>query len=517
LLENIEVKIRTLVRLSYNLNMTKVRRLLLLGLFTICIQLEAQLDLRWDQIVQGSGGAAFSDVTFLADGSCVMIGYSSSAEGIFADNNGNRDGYLIRYDIDGSILWDYVFGGSQVENFNDIVATADGGFIVAGSTNSSDGDLDEFGSLSGLKELLVKFSADGTVEWLDSYSSGNVISVNNDSEGNIYTIAPFGSLANGNTRTSKYDSDGIRLWNKTQPGSAISNSLDMVIDDSGNVYRITEIETEDNGYDFNITKFDAEGNELWSYLYGGNANDQGKVIAIQNGELVIAGSTRSTSGIIATENGNTDIFLANVDFDGTFISTASFGGSDIDNVEDMKVLGDKIFVTGYSNSVDNDFITPYDNSIDIFLAEINLSRELVWVDYSGGSDNDLLSKIDIVSDSLISLGYASTSQDGNLEGADEEFSMYIANYNYQDIVNTINVNKVDFDIYPNPTTHTIIIDLETYGEYGLKIFDGKGSLVLDNDQLSSNEIDIRNLPSGMLSVSLHQNGVIANTRSIFKQ
>lgn len=494
-----------------------MRAIFIFGLFISFVQLQAQIDLRWDIIVEGNGGDLFSDVNRTPDGGCILIASSNSTDGVFSGNHGARDGYIAKYDIDGNLSWDYVFGGSQTENLNDIVSTNDGGFIVVGSTSSSDGDLEGLSSASNLQELLIKFSDDGQIEWVNKYSNGNTISAKTDSDGNIYIITRSGSLATGTNRLSKIDSEGNRLWSNSTEGSAITDRVDVTVDDNGNVYQLLAHTSTTNGNDFRIRKFDESGNELWSNTYGGAGSDGAHIIEIREENLLVAGSTVSTSGDIVSENGSSDGFIASIDFDGTFISSSSYGGTLTESIDDMKVVGNKVFICGISSSTNDGFAKPYPGSLDIFIAEIDLDGNIVWLEFSGGSAIELRSGLDIVNDTMLVLGFSSTSQDGNLEGADEDDSIYLAYYDYHDLVSTKDEESVNFAIYPNPTASRISIALDNYLEYGVRIYDMNGSLLMEKAHLLDSQIDISNLPQGQLNVSLMKEGDIVSSRSIFKK
>lgn len=71
-------------------------------------------------------------------------------------NDGSTDYYLIKTDADGNIIWETVLGGSDAEYGREVIATADSGCAVIGSTMS-------FGE-GGNDLLFVKFDKDGVVE-----------------------------------------------------------------------------------------------------------------------------------------------------------------------------------------------------------------------------------------------------------------------------------------------------------------------------------------------------------------
>jgi len=56
-------------------------------------------------------------------------------------NHGCYDYWLVRLDRSGELQWQKCLGGSGLDEANSVQETSDGGYIVAGTTFSSDGDV----------------------------------------------------------------------------------------------------------------------------------------------------------------------------------------------------------------------------------------------------------------------------------------------------------------------------------------------------------------------------------------
>ena len=388
---------------------------------------------------------------------------------------------------------------------------------MTGITKSSDGDLAGIDNMLIFHALIVKISALGELEWLKVYNSNaNVKSVKLDAEGYIYSITPSGGFSNGRATVAKLDPEGNVIWEDEIFVGSLTFNVDVAVDDQGNVYRLTSPNSFGANDDIVITKFDADGNELWRNTYEGDDTDESGLLEVRGDKLIVAGRTNSTSGDFISENGGFDGFITTLTLNGEVISTVYIGGSGDDEIEDMKIVGNKIFVAGESTSTDNGFEVPYPESKDVFVAELDFDGNIVWIDYSGGSENDEFPNLDIVNNDGLVLGYKSLSQDGSLDGADEGASIYLSYYELHSTVNTKNISKVDFIIYPNPTIEKITINTEDYENYGLKIYSIDGLLLKTMNKLERNEIDISSLPSGLLKVCLYKDGLIVKTKSIFK-
>ena len=80
-------------------------------------------------------------IKFTVDGGTVITGYTDSKNGDINPQPDREywDLWIVKLDRCGIIQWEKSFGGSNYESGRDIVQTADGGYIVAGETNSTDG------------------------------------------------------------------------------------------------------------------------------------------------------------------------------------------------------------------------------------------------------------------------------------------------------------------------------------------------------------------------------------------
>jgi len=103
----------------------------------------------WDNTYGGAEGDGANSIVALADGGFAVVGDTNSK------GAGKGDMWVLRLDEAGNVVWDHAYGGAEWDIASSIVALADGGFAVAGSTNSKgagDGDmwvlrLDEAGNV----------------------------------------------------------------------------------------------------------------------------------------------------------------------------------------------------------------------------------------------------------------------------------------------------------------------------------------------------------------------------------
>ena len=98
----------------------------------------------WDKTLGGSEKEYTTSIQQTSDGGYIIAGHTESSDGDISDgNNGGQDCWVVKLDSIGNKIWDKTFGGSSIDYANSIQQTSDGGYIVAGYTLSNDGDISD--------------------------------------------------------------------------------------------------------------------------------------------------------------------------------------------------------------------------------------------------------------------------------------------------------------------------------------------------------------------------------------
>ena len=119
------------------------------------IKIDAFGNEEWSSDFGGSKTDVGAGVVQASDGGYVIAGYTKSY------GAGRRDVYVVKVDVDGDLVWQRTVGGNDDDIAHSISTTNDGGFIVAGYTES-------FGS-GKADAYLMKIDAGGDVEWTDTF------------------------------------------------------------------------------------------------------------------------------------------------------------------------------------------------------------------------------------------------------------------------------------------------------------------------------------------------------------
>ncbi len=121
------------------------------------INIDKDGDFVWQKSLGGSDYDYPSAIIEDIDSNYVITGLTRSTDADVVGTNGLDDGWIIKVDTLGQLLWQKAIGGSSSDMITDIEQTKDGGFIASGFSSSTDGDVTNH---VGLQDFwLIKLSA----------------------------------------------------------------------------------------------------------------------------------------------------------------------------------------------------------------------------------------------------------------------------------------------------------------------------------------------------------------------
>jgi len=149
----------------------------------------ADLTLVFSQVFGGSQDDTFQDIIATADGGYMALGFSQSVDGDITDNAEQVNKYwLVKTDSDGTVQWSKTYGGSDDDRGEHLIQTNDGGYLLAGSSISSDGDVSQ--NAGFYDHWIVKLDVAGNIQWERSYGftgSDQLFSVIQTQDGGYFT------------------------------------------------------------------------------------------------------------------------------------------------------------------------------------------------------------------------------------------------------------------------------------------------------------------------------------------
>jgi uncharacterized delta-60 repeat protein len=308
------------------------------------------------------GGTSFDNafsVRQTADGGYIVAGYTESFVA------GDGDIFLIKTDANGNIIWAKTFGGTNWDEAFSVRQTSDGGYIVAGFTSS-------FNPSLGGDAFLIKTDANGNIIWAKTYGGtyyDNAYSVQQTSDGGyiVAGYAEFFSAGSYNIFLIKTNANGNIIWAKIYGGPYWEDAFSVQQTSDGG-YIVAGRTNSFNGggsYDIFLIKTDANGNIIWAKTYGGmNFDEAYSVQQTSDGGYIVAGYTRSFGA------GSADIFLIKTNANGNVQWAKTYGGTGDDRAYSVQQTSDGGYiVAGYTRSFGA-------GSDDIFLIKTNANGNI---------------------------------------------------------------------------------------------------------------------------------------------
>jgi len=155
----------------------------------------------------GSSNESVYDMALTSDYGYIVAGTSSSSNGDVGGNNGGRDYWIVKLTSSGTIDWETNLGGSDDDIPRSIQQTFDNGYIVAGSSYSSDGDVG--GNNGGEDYWIVKLTSTGSIDWetnLGGSFDDRANSIQQTLDGG-YIVAGYSESSDGDVGSNNGDAD----------------------------------------------------------------------------------------------------------------------------------------------------------------------------------------------------------------------------------------------------------------------------------------------------------------------
>jgi hypothetical protein len=525
----------------------------------------------WSWAESPEGGNNYSSgnsVTVDSFGNSYMTGSFSTQKLVFGndtlfntDNSGNtKDVFIVKYDLDGNIVWAKNVGGNYHDFGNSITTDGSGNIYITGSFGSPTIVFGSYTltSLGNFDVYIAKYDANGNVIWATraggtSQDESNSIAL--DSFGNVYiagyfrnTPITFGAYTLTNNGyadmfVAKYSSAGNAVWAKSNGGGYFDDQASSVTTDVyGNIYvaigflsNFISVGTNTltnaySGYnDIALVKYDSNGNPIWAKRIGGTSDEWPLSVSSDNtGHLYMTGYFSSSSIILDTDTLNnvgantSDLFISKYDYNGNVIWSKRAGGinSELGRGVTCDISNNVYLVGSFSSSSiifnSDTLLNTSNGSSDIFITKLDSSGNLIWLKGAAGNSNDYANSVavDNNGNSFVAGNFHylpiifDSDTLSNIDGSGMTYKMYIAklNANFVTSVGRLDAINQNITIYPNPASNILTITNIKY-KTSIRIFDIMGKLVLEKEIENNTTFDISLLNQGVFTI------LVDNTKS----
>lgn len=269
----------------------------------------------WNRTFGGESYDVGHSVQQTTDGGYIIAG------GTFSYASGNQDVWLIKTNVEGKEIWNKTYGGVSYEWGNSIQQTSDGGYIVVGVTNS-------FGFGNG-DVWLIKTNADGIEQWNKTFGGKNWDaghSVQKTRDGGYIIAGDTQSFGSGydDVWLIKTDATGVEQWNKTYGGVGYDCGWSVQQTNNGGLVIVGETQAYGNSEgDAWLIKTNADGVEQWNKTYGGQYRDEGYSVQLANDDGYVIGGVTNFYDTVGR-----DIWLIKINANGIEQWNMTFGSTD---------------------------------------------------------------------------------------------------------------------------------------------------------------------------------------------
>ena len=275
---------------------------------------------------------------------------------------GESDMYAVRIDASGTSQWSNTFGGAQEDKANCVIATSDGGYLLAGRTTGGPHTSNMF---------VVYANASGVQQWPSTVGSpqlSQAFSAVQTSDGGYLIVGEVWSYDAGSydMYAVKIDGSGTPQWSKTYGGTALDAAYGVVATSDGGflLAGMTNTPTPPSYSDVYFVKTNGSGEMQWSKTFGGSGDYVARsLIATSDGGYLMAGYHIPLGSVIW------DAYVLKTDASGNGLWSNRFGGYEYDSAWSTVEASDGGYVlAGWSNSF---YANPFVDSYDVYAIKID--------------------------------------------------------------------------------------------------------------------------------------------------
>lgn len=295
----------------------------------VLIKLNSAGNFEWKKLYGGTEDDYGSWVVPTSDGGYVVTGFSYSTNGNVTANYGFADVWVFKVNSTGTLVWQKTYGGPDEDNGNCILATSDGGFMVSAAIYSDGNDIIVS---HGNRDLwLFKINGTGVLQWqkaiggsgsdngyqLVELSNGDILVAGNTNSTDGDVIGTNGGY---DAWLVRVNNGGDLLWSKCYGGSASDGMAAIVpLDNGGFLFsggsNSTDFDVFGNigGNDVWVVKLNTSGGIVSSACFGGSGSDSPSHLAKTiDGKYILSATTTSNNGQVTVNQGQRDTWALKI-------------------------------------------------------------------------------------------------------------------------------------------------------------------------------------------------------------
>lgn len=414
----------------------------LLYLSVVCTAQEVA----WQKDLKSNTQDFLSQLTTTIDGQYLLTGSSIQSQSQVANNNQQNNGYdyhAVKLNQQGQLVWEKYYGGKNHDYLTATTSTQEGGFLLAGTSYSTEGLQKKNKSKGGSDIWLFKINENGEEEWQKT------LGTKNDEEAkSVIQTTDLGYFIAGNVQNKKtaFGSKDVLLIKLDKTGKVI-NQLYLGGKGLDEVEKI--IPTKDGGALLGIYSRSSsiENGKLRIEIEGRDSPTEGRQNeagldedTTSNSASTLTSASTSTSTLISTiyqpkltENyGEGDFWVVKLSKEGKVEWEKNYGGKEDDHISVLANTENGFMIGGESRSgnTGNKKISIKEGT-DVWLVSLDDNGEELWQKGFNFNNRDVLMSLNTISGKMedgswktkgfLLGGY--TQAEGKVEKNDETFWM----------------------------------------------------------------------------------------------
>jgi len=486
----------------------------LLSFCIVEVSLTAQPTIQWQKSLGGTSSEEARCIYQTNDSGYIISGFTSSNNGNIFGNHGGIDFWVVKLDNEGSIQWSKTLGGTDNEWAYSIEQTHDGGYVLAGFTQSNDGDVS--GNQGSKDAWVVKLTDIGTVQWQKTFGGSDW-----DEAGSIrqtsdsgYIIAGRSNSTNGDVLGNhggfdfwivKLNNMGTIQWTKSLGGSMNDIAYSVRQTQDGGYIAVGETQSNDGDVtgnhgstDYWLVKLSTEGEIEWQKALGSNSLDRpNDVHQTSDGGYIVAGVASANNGDVTGHHGGYDYWVVKLSSFGIIEWQRALGGSGEDFAQAIFPTNDGGCIIAGPTQSNNGDVLNNDGGQDIWLIKLNNVGNIQWQKTLGGTQAESANSIQQTNDvGYVLAGYA-WSNNGDVSGNHGAQDFWIVKLSPESSP-TSEIQSQPVEIFPNPAQNSISLQIQAQESIlNVQIHDLLGRKLCHQSIQTDAQIDISALPKGL--------------------
>jgi hypothetical protein len=265
----------------------------------------------------------------------------------------------------------------------------------------------QFGSVSDVDDIANAVNGNGDI-FVTGYTQGTFLGQNN--------------IGIQDAFISSFNSKGQELWKKQFGTSPDTYSKSIAATQSG-IYVVGYTngtfpgQSNSGLIDAFITKFDSNGNIIWTKQFGSDTNDYAYAVSVNSTGIYVSGTTYGNM-LNQINTGGSGVFLCKFDFNGNIVWTRQLGSELNDYCYSVFADEQGVYVAGITNGT----LAPYCGlgGSDGFVYKFDGNGNIVWMQQFGSASNDYANAVTADANGIYVLGitYGQMTDTKNSGGSD---------------------------------------------------------------------------------------------------